>query len=76
MKAKFVGLQRIHFVNNNGEEVIGSNIFCLHQDENTEGFRASKFFLKEGISLPDGIKLNDTIEIHFNMKGKVESIEL
>lgn len=74
MVAKFLGVQGIHFVNNNGEEVNGTNIFCAFQDENVEGLRTEKFFLKDGITLPKDTKLNDTINITFNMKGKVEAI--
>ena len=74
MKAKFLGVQGIHFVNNNGEEVNGTNIFCAFQDENVEGLRAEKFFLKDGITLPKGTQLNDTIDIIFSRKGKVEAI--
>ena len=74
MKAKLFGVQGIHFTNNNGEDVNGTNIFCAFQDENVEGLRTEKFFLKDGITLPKDTKLNDTIDISFNMKGKVEAI--
>ena len=71
MKAKLVGVQDIHFTNNSGEEISGTNIFCAFQDENVEGLRTEKFFIKDGIALPKDTKLND---ISFNMKGKVEMI--
>ena len=74
MKVKLIGVQGIHFTNNNGEEISGTNIFCAFQDENVEGLRTEKFFLKNGITLPKETKLNDTIDINFNMKGKVEMI--
>lgn len=74
MQVRLVGVQGIHFVNNNGEEVNGTNIFCAFPDENVEGLRTEKFFLKDGITLPKDTKLNDTIDISFNMKGKVEAI--
>lgn len=74
MKAKLVGVQGIHFTNNSGEEVNGTKIYCAFQDENVEGFRTADFFLKDGITLPKDTKLNDAIDISFNMKGKVEMI--
>ncbi len=74
MQVKLVGVQGIHFTNNNGEEISGTNIFCAFKDENVEGLRTEKFFLKEGIALPKDTKLNDTIDLSFNMKGKVEMI--
>ncbi len=50
------------------------NIFAAFKDENVHGLRTEKFFLKEGISLPEQVKINDTLEISFNYKGKIESI--
>ena len=47
MKAKLVGVQDIHFTNNSGEEISGTNIFCAFQDENVEGLRTEKFFIKD-----------------------------
>lgn len=74
MQAKLIGVQEIHFTNNNGEEINGINIFCTFKDESVSGEKAAKFFLKNGINLPKDIKLNDTINLSFNMKGKVEMV--
>ena len=68
MQAKLLGVQHVNFTNNNGEAINGINIFCAFKDENVEGCRTEKFFLKDGIKLPD-CKINDTIEISFNMKA-------
>ena len=62
MQVKLVGVQPVNFTNNNGETINGTNIFCAFRDENVEGLRTEKFFLK------------DAIEISFNMKGKVEML--
>ena len=74
MKAKVVGIQKLHFTNSNGEEINGTNVYCAFPDENVEGLRTEKFFLKEGISLPENTKVNDFAEFSFNMKGKVEAV--
>lgn len=74
MQVKLVGVQSISFTNNSGEIINGTNIFCAFKDENVEGLRTEKFFLKDGIKLPD-CKINDTIEVSFNMKGKVEALK-
>lgn len=74
MQVKLVGVQLINFTNNNGEPINGTNIFCAFKDENVEeGLRTEKFFLKEGIKLPE-CKLNDTLDFSLNMKGKVEAV--
>lgn len=74
MQVKIVGVQNVNFTNNSGEVIRGMNIFVGFKDENVEGLRTEKFFLKEGISLPKETKLNDTIDLSFNHKGKIEMI--
>lgn len=74
MKAKFVGIQELNFQTDRGENIVGNNLFILHEDENVTGLKASKVFVKAGINLPKDVKLNDTLDISFNMKGKVEAI--
>ena len=70
MKAQLLGVMPVDFTNNNGDNVRGTNIFVGFEDENVEGLRTEKFFVKDGISLPKDTKLNDTINISFNYKGK------
>ncbi len=73
MEAKLIGVQQINFTNSNGEKISGTNIFCVFKDENVQGVRSERFFIKPEIKIPE-CKINDMIEISFNMKGKVEKI--
>lgn len=74
MQAKLIGVQPISFTNNSGEAINGTNIFVAFRDENVEGLRTEKFFLKEKITLPKDTKLNDTLDLMFNHKGKIEMV--
>lgn len=74
MKAKILRVQKVGFTNNNGEVISGTNIFVAFPDENVEGVRTEKFWLKDGINLPKDTKLNDMLEIAFDRKAKVEMI--
>ena len=74
MQAKLLGFMGVDFTNKDGEQIVGMNIFAAFKDENVHGLRTEKFFLKEGISLPEQVKINDTLERSFNYKGKIESI--
>ena len=74
MQAKLLGFMGVDFTNKDGEQIVGMNIFAAFKDENVHGLRTEKFFLKEGISLPEQVKINDTLEISCNYKGKIESI--
>lgn len=74
MRVQLLGVQRIEFNNANGEKISGNNFFISFKDENVNGEKTEKLFIKEGIEIPKDLKLNDTIEVTFNMKGKVESV--
>lgn len=74
MQAKLLGFMNVDFINKNGERIVGMNIFVAFKDENVHGLKTEKFFLKESVALPEQVKVNDTLEISFNYKGKIESI--
>lgn len=75
MRGRLLGIQGIHFTNNNGEEINGMNLFVAFNDEAVEGMRTEKFFAKSSISLPKDTKINDMLDISFNHKGKIEMIQ-
>ena len=74
MQAKLIGVMGVDFSNANGEQIQGTNIFVAFKDENVQGLRTEKFFLKNDMALPEQTKINDTLELSFNHKGKIESI--
>lgn len=74
MQVQLVGVQHINFTNQSGENINGINLFVAFRDENVEGLRTEKFFLKEGIALPKDTKLNDKLDISFNHRGKIEAV--
>ena len=74
MQMKLVGVAPVNFINNAGETVKGKTIYVLFKDEKTNGLKAEKIFLKDGIDLHKDTKLNDMLEVSFNMKGRVEMI--
>lgn len=74
MRAKVLGVQPIHFTNNSGEPINGTNLFIAFSDENCKGLKADKVFVREEITLPKDLKLNEDVELSFNYKGKLESI--
>lgn len=75
MQVQVVGEQPVYFTNSKGETISGKNIYVAFKDENVNGLKTEKVFLKEGIDLPKDTKINDIIDISFNMKGRVENIK-
>lgn len=74
MRMQVAGITSINFQNNAGEIVKGHNLYVLFPDENVDGLKAEKLFVKEGIELPKDFKVQDVIEVTFNIKGRVEKI--
>lgn len=74
MQVKLVGVMPVDFTNANGERIGGTNLFGAFKDENVQGMRTEKFFVREGIALPEQTKINDILDISFNHKGRIESI--
>ena len=75
MQAKLLGFMGVDFTNKDGEQIVGMNIFVAFKDENVHGLRAEKFFLKEGISLPEQVKSMILWRISFNYKGKLNPLQ-
>lgn len=73
MQVQLLGIEDINFSNDKGEVIKGSTIYVSFKDERVNGLKTSKFFIRDNIQFPE-CKLNDTINLSFNMKGKVEFI--
>lgn len=73
MQVSLVGVQRVNFTNNVGEVIKGTKLYCAFADGNVDGLRTEAFFVKPEVKIPE-CKINDTIELSFNMKGKIEKI--
>ena len=74
MQMKLVGVSPVNFTNNAGENIKGQRIYVLFKDEHTNGLKAEKLFLKDGIDLPKDTKLNDMLDVTFNIRGRVEMV--
>lgn len=74
MKATLLGIQSVNFTSNDGQTVSGNSFFIAFPDENVEGLKVDRIFVRRELEVPKDIKLNDSIDISFNMKGRVEKI--
>ena len=74
MQVQILGFQMVDFTTKKGDVIRGSNLFVGWEDENVTGMHTEKFFVKDGIELPKDTKINDSVDLSFNMHGKVEAI--
>ena len=74
MLAKLLGSQGLDFTADGGVHIKGTNIYVAYADKNVTGLKSSKFFVKEDVDIPEGVKIGDQISIFFDHRGKVEAI--
>ncbi len=74
MEAIKMGEMPVNFNDNNGNLITGVNLFLAFKDPQVKGYRTEKFFVKSDIKVPE-VKVNETLIVNFNFKGKIESID-
>ena len=74
MIATILGIQKLDFEGQNGR-VAGTNLFTAFSDENVQGYRVERFFVRESISLPKDLKLNTEYDLTFDRKARIERVE-
>lgn len=73
MQALLIGYTILNFKSSSGDEINGTQLFYAYTDEKTVGYKTDKVFVRKGIELPE-MKPNDTINLFFDRKGKVEAV--
>lgn len=77
MKAILVGYRDVNFTNKDtGEVISGQSIFIEYEDFNVHGLATTKIFLPSDMRLTPAPSLPTTVNIEFNMRGKVQSINV
>lgn len=71
-----LGKQTLDFTTKDGQNIKGVNLYVGYKDQNTEGLKADKVFVRDGIAIPAEMKMNDKVQISFDNRGKVEQISL
>ena len=74
MVVQVIGKQHLDFTTREGQSVKGTNLFVAYKAENIEGLKADKIFVRDGISIPKEMKMNDKLDISFDNRGKIEAI--
>lgn len=71
-----IGKQILDFTTRDGQMIRGTNLYVAYKEANTEGLKADKIFVRDGIEIPKEMKINDKLDISFNNRGKIEEIKL
>lgn len=75
MKATLVGYRDVNFTNKDtGELISGQSIFIEYEDVGVSGFATTKIFLPANKRLTPAPSLPTTVNIEFNIRGKLQSI--
>ena len=76
MIVQVIGRQFLDFTTKEGQLIKGTKLFLAYQKENVEGLVADKIFVRDGITIPKEMKMNDKLDITFDNRAKIEKISL
>lgn len=71
-----VGIERRQYVNKQGRNVSGYNLYFTYEKKGTDGLACFQEWCSDGVVQDSGIAVGDTVEIFYNRYGKVESLRI
>lgn len=70
---KVVGMRKINFKAENGDQISGTRIYCTFEDDHIDGVGTEAFFLSDKkMDVP--VYVGDEIAISYNKYGKVDKV--
>lgn len=74
---QIVGLRRMSFTSQDGQQVEGMNFYYLMDDSHVEGKVAGKFFMSTAVLSQVGFvpKVGETVKVFYNRYGKANAFE-
>jgi hypothetical protein len=76
MVVQVIGRQTLDFTTKEGQLIKGTNLYVAYKKDSVEGLMADKIFVRDEISIPKELKMNDKLDISFDNRGKIEKISL
>jgi len=74
MKMRLLGARDLDFKANDGSQVRGMQLFVAYAADGVVGEMTDKLFIRDGVELPQ-FKVGDNIDVAFNNRGKVDSVQ-
>jgi hypothetical protein len=71
-----VGIERRQYVNKQGRNVSGYNLYFTYEKKGTDGLACFQEWGSEAVVQESGIAVGDAVEILYNRYGKVESFRI
>lgn len=74
---EIVGLRKMSFTSQDGQQVEGMNFYYLMEDDHVEGKVAGKFFMSTAVLSQVGFVPNvgETVKVFYNRYGKANAFE-
>ena len=76
MQAILHGIQKVDFVNDQGERIQGTKLFLSYRDEKVVGQKTDKLFLKAGYQLPQGLATGAVLDMSFDISKHLDKIQV
>lgn len=66
---KVLGIEKVDYVNKNGQRIQGTKLHLGYEKENTDGYCVMSEFIGQGVI--SDVEIGDSIELLYNKFGKV-----
>lgn len=76
MQSVLHGIQKVDFVNDQGERIQGTKLFLSYRDEKVVGQKTDKLFLKVGYQLPQGLVPGAVLDMSFDINKHLDKIQV
>lgn len=74
MIVKLLGYQNIDFTSNQGDRIVGTNLFVSYPDNNVKGLRSDRKFASRKAIADQELKVDSYYDVSINFNGKVEKV--
>ena len=73
---KILGKRKLDFTADDGRHIVGTTIWYGMESDSVEGYQVEKAFISPDVMAYKEIPLNEPVEISFNFKGRIQSIDV
>ncbi len=76
MNAVVHGIQKVDFINDQGERIQGTRLFIGYRDDKVMGQRTDKLFLKFGFPIPKELVPGAVLDLSFDINKRLDKLQV
>lgn len=76
MNAVVHGIQKVDFINDQGERIQGTKLFIGYRNDNVVGQKTDKLFLKAGFPIPKELAPGVVLDLSFDINKHLDKLQV